>query len=290
MPRPLVLGALLMTSLIFLVGCGGEGQETATTLVLTHVRVDSGDVVISGTTDLPDGTRLIVGFDVSGRSDTQPDIGVQTLATVSQGVFEARIPPPRREEFREGPYEISVSFEPRDQNEAVLFAVGLRGQKLSGPLVVEVDGVREMVLIETRDLQLSVTPLTFSFQGPAEFEPGTAERALAEYARAWRDRDWEGMARLTEKTWVTEQTNPARLLEGFYQSKALKGFVIIDVEQASDLLTRITFIVQWETAERQIIERQITAGVIKGALHSSTGERVDWGVDPLSTLTGRAPD
>ncbi len=89
---------------------------------------------------------------------------------------------------------------------------------------------------------------------------------------------------------MTEQSNPARLLERFYQSKALMGFVITDVEQASDLLTRVTLIVQWETAKRQIIERQITAGVINRALHSSTDERVDWGVDPLSTLTGRAPD
>ncbi len=169
MLRPLVLGTLLMTSLLFLVGCGGggEGQATATELALTDVRVDDGDVVISGTTDLPDGSRLIVGFDVSGSSDVQPDIGVQTVATVSQGVFEARIAPPRREKFREGPYEISVSFEPRDQIEAVLFAVGVRGQKLSGPLVIEVSGVREMALIETRDLQISLTPITFSFQEPA---------------------------------------------------------------------------------------------------------------------------
>ncbi len=50
---------------------------------------------------------------------------------------------------------------------------------------------------------------------------------------------------------MTEQSNPARLLEGFYQSKALMGFVITDVEQASDPLTRVTLIAHSPVGDRR---------------------------------------
>jgi len=206
-------------------------QKTYSNIALTDVSVVDNKLVISGSTDLPDGTNLIVGFDVWERSDSILYIGVSKDVTVSQGKFKAELILPQREEYTKGSYEISVLCTPNGQPEEVQKLIGKDGENLSGSLVTAPFGFNVMELIEKKDLQLFITPPSYIFQEPSEFEQGTAERALAEYVWAWKNENWGAMANYAQKTWVSNEKDPAGALKDQYGWKYLRGFEITGVSE-----------------------------------------------------------
>jgi len=254
-------------------------------LEFTEVSVVDGDkVLISGTTDLPDGATLIVGFDVAGRSDSDVYIGVDQKTTVTNGEFSVTLSVPQRDEFITGPYEISVSFTPRGQSDDVIRLVGEDGENLTGSLVDDAFGFRTMRLVETRDLNLSVAPPPYTFQQPSEFLEGSAERALAEYVFGWKNQVWPQMVKWSQKTWIDGEPDPAGVLEAWYDFKTLKGFEIRDVEIVSEVTTDITFVVHYEAIPNEISKKQITARVIREAAPYEPSLQGEWGVNPISAL------
>lgn len=254
------------------------------TLATTDVSVSDGQVTISGHTDVPDGSSLIVSFDVWGRSGSDTYIGVQQKARVSAGEFEVTLAVPQREEFSEGPYEVSVSFTPRGQSDDITRVVGRDGENLAGDLVDESRSFRTMMSVEKRDLQLSVAPPSYTFQKPSQFPQGSAERTLAEYVLAWKNQDWGRMANFAQKTWVGDQVDAAGLLEAWYDFKTLKGFEITDASELSEVSVDVTFTVQYEAMTNQISKKQITARVIKETRPYTPSEQGEWGVNPTSAL------
>lgn len=254
------------------------------TLEVTDVSVSGDKVLISGRTDLPDGASVIVGFDVWGRSGSDLYIGVDEKTTVSKGEFTVTLSIPQRDEFKKGPYEVSVLFTPRGQSENVIELVGKDGENLVGELVNEAGSFKTMKLVEKRDLELSVTPPSYTFQLPSEFPQGSAERTLAEYVLAWKNQDWNRMVTFAQKTWVSVEPDPAGLLEAWYDFKTLKGFEIKDVKKVSEVATDITFIVQYEAVTNQISKKQIVAKVIKETAPYTPSQQGQWGVNPLSAL------
>lgn len=254
------------------------------TLEVTDVSVSGDKVLISGRTDLPDGASVIVGFDVWGRSGSDLYIGVDEKTTVSKGEFTVTLSIPQRDEFKKGPYEVSVLFTPRGQSENVIELVGKDGENLVGELVNEAGSFKTMKLVEKRDLELSVTPPSYTFQLPSEFSQGSAERTLAEYVLAWKNQDWNRMVTFAQKTWVSVEPDPAGLLEAWYDFKTLKGFEIKDVKKVSEVATDITFIVQYEAVTNQISKKQIVAKVIKETAPYTPSQQGQWGVNPLSAL------
>ncbi len=254
------------------------------TLEVTDVSVSGDKVLISGRTDLPDGASVIVGFDVWGRSGSDLYIGVDEKTTVSKGEFTVTLSIPQRDEFKKGPYEVSVLFTPRGQSENVIELVGKDGENLVGELVNEAGSFKTMKLVEKGDLELSVTPPSYTFQLPSEFSQGSAERTLAEYVLAWKNQDWNRMVTFAQKTWVSVEPDPAGLLEAWYDFKTLKGFEIKDVKKVSEVATDITFIVQYEAVTNQISKKQIVAKVIKETAPYTPSQQGQWGVNPLSAL------
>ncbi|MBA7483692.1 hypothetical protein ES707_19209 [subsurface metagenome] len=259
-------------------------QKTYSNMALIDVSVVGNKVVISGSTDLPDGTNLIVDFDVWGRPNNILHINVLKDATVSQGKFKAELIPPQREEYTKGSYEISVLCTPNGQPEEVQKLIGKDGENLSGSLVRAPFGFNVMELIEKKDLQLFITSPSYVFQEPPEFEQGTAERTLAEYAWAWKNEDWGAMTNYAQKTWVSNEKDPAVALKDQYGWKYLRGFEITGVNKVSDVVTDITFIVQYEAIAGQILRAQITARCIKETAPYTPSEQGRWGVNPLSTI------
>jgi hypothetical protein len=254
-------------------------------LELTEVRVvDNGQILISGTTDLPDGASLTVGFNVVGRSGADLYIGVDKKTAVSNGQFSVTLPIPQREEFANGPYEVSVLFTPRGQSEEVLRFVGQDGEKLTGNLVDDTFGFQTMELLVTRDIDLSVEAPSYTFQLPAEFPEGSAPRALAEFVLAWKNQDWNAMVDSSQETWISEEPDPAALLEAWYDFKTLRGFEVKDVQTVSDVTADITFIVQYEAVTNEISKKQITARLIRENGPYNPSPQGEWGVNPLSTL------
>jgi len=259
-------------------------QGSFSSLEFTDVKVVDGRVLVSGTTDLPDGSDLVVGLDIWGRSGADLYIGVSEKTSVTQGQFEREITPPQREEFMEGPYEISVLFTPRNQADPVLELVGENGENLAGDLVDENIDFKTIKLIEKRDLQLSITLPSYTFQQLSEFQQGTPEHALAEYVSAWKDQDWGRMASLTQKTWQSNQNDPIGTLGDWYDFKDLKGFEISNINTVSNTMTDITFIVQYEAITNEISKKEITARVIKEIDPYTPSEQGQWGVNPISIL------
>lgn len=254
-------------------------------LEFAEVRVvDDDKIRISGTTGLPDGATLIVRFDVAGRSDSDVYIGVDQTTAVANGEFSVTLSVPRRDEFVSGPYEISVLFTPRGQSDDVIRLVGEDGQNLTGSLIDDAFGFRTMRLVETRDLDLSVTPPSYAFQLPSDFSEGSAERALAEYVFGWKNQDWSEMVKWSQKTWTDGEPDPAGLLEAWYDFKTLKGFEIKDVEIVSEVTTDITFVVHYEAIANQISKKQIAARVIRETAPYEPSLQGEWGVNPISTL------
>jgi len=298
MKRKYFLVGLVLILVIFLVGCnGGEKKEAVTeakqsaepkqqfsNLAITGVNVSNGEVIILGNTDLPNSATLFVDFDVWGRSGSDLYIGVSKKTIISNGEFKAILLIPQREEFKKGPYEVSILFTPRGQSDKIIQIVGKDGENLEGELVDDSGTFKTMKLVEKKDLQLTITPPSYTFQQPSEFSQGSAERTLAGYMLAWKNQDWDKMASFAQKTWLSNETGPAGLLEAWYDFKTLKGFEITDVKKVSNVTIDILCIVQYEAATNQISKKQITARVIKEKAAYTPNEQGQWGVNPTSAI------
>ena len=303
MKRKLFLVVLVLILAIFLVGCSsGEKKETEpeakqaaeqkqqlperlfSSLTITNVSVSDGEVTISGNTDLPNGATLIVDFDVWGRSGSDLYVGVNKKTIISNGEFKEVLSIPQREEFKKGPYEVSILFTPRGQSDKIIQIVGKDGENLEGEIVDDSGTFKTMKLVEKKDLQLTITPPSYIFQQPSEFSQGSAERTLSEYMLAWKNQDWDKMASFAQKTWLSNETDPAGLLEAWYDFKTLKGFEITNVKKISNVTTDITCIVQYEAVTNQISKKQITVRVIKETAAYTPNEQGQWGVNPTSAI------
>lgn len=253
-------------------------------LTITDVSVSGDEITISGNTDLPNGATLIVGFDVWGRSGSDLYIGVSEKATVSNEEFSINLDIPQRDEFNTGPYEVSVSFTPRGQSNEVIQVVGKDGENLEGELVDDTGTFKTMKLVEKKNLQLTISPPSYTFQQPSEFSQGSAERTLADYVLAWKNQNWNEMASFAQKTWLSTEADPAGLLEAWYNFKTLKGFEITNVQKVSNVTYDITFVVQYEAVTNQISKKQITARVVKETAAYTPSEQGQWRVNPTSAI------
>ncbi|MBE3093649.1 MAG: hypothetical protein IMZ52_01360 [Actinobacteria bacterium] len=251
---------------------------------ITSVDVSGDKVTISGKTDLPEGALIFVDFDVWGRLGSDLDIGVSVRIPVYGGEFKVTLDIPQREEFKNGPYEVSVLFTPRNQSAEIINAVGENGEKLEGELVEDVGGFKILNLEEKRDLQLTTAIPTYTFQMPDEFSQESAEYTLAMYILAWKNQDWDNMANFAQETWLDSEEDPAATLEAWYDFKTLKDFEILDIQKISSTTANITFVVQYEAITNQISKMQITAKVIKESDSYTPSEQGQWGVNPISAL------
>ncbi|MBA7543617.1 hypothetical protein ES705_35952 [subsurface metagenome] len=302
MKRKGFLVVLFLILAIFLSGCGGEKKETEpeakqpaeqkqqlserhfSSLTITDVNVSDDEVTISGNTDLPSIATLIVGFNVWGRSGSDLYIGVSKKTIISNGEFRAVLLIPQREEFKEGPYKVSVLFTPRGQSDKIIQIVGKDGENLEGEFVNDSGTFKTMRLVEKRELQLTITLPPYTSQQPSEFPQGSAECTLAEYIPAWKNQDWNRMVSFAQKTWLSKEKDPAGLLEAWYDFKTLKGFKITDAKKVSNATTDVACIVQYEAMTNQISKKQIIARVIKETAAYTPNEQGQWGVNPLSAI------
>lgn len=112
---------------------------------------------------------------------------------------------------------------------------------------------------------------------------------LTNYLEAWKARDWQAMAALTQLTWHAKHADAAAWLELHYGPKRLKSWEILGSVDISANASRFTVKVTYELRAnrgfgRQQRTRSLQAMVIcESAPHEPTPEG-QWGVNPVSTL------
>ena len=131
-----------------------QNKQVFARLAIESVTVAASRVTVTGTTDLPEGSRLSVDFDVAGPPDTESDMAVGEETTVRGGRFSVAITPPRTPAFARGSYVVTVLFSPRAQSGEVPRRVGKDGENLAGPSVLETFGFRVLQVKKEVKLKL----------------------------------------------------------------------------------------------------------------------------------------
>lgn len=109
----------------------------------TDVRQSDNVIEVSGQTNLPDQAQLLVSLMDPAETETQRQVVTQEFARVSQGAFVTMLkttyPLPPKEYF------VRIRFNPTAYDWSkgkVSAAVGPKGEKLSGPQVIQDKGVQ----------------------------------------------------------------------------------------------------------------------------------------------------
>lgn len=249
---------------------------------VVSVTCENGAVMISGSTDLPDGSQLTVGFDVAGMPETGTYIGVNEHVLVREGEFHSRLVPPNRPEYRNGKYLVEVMFTPPAQSEGVLKIVGKNGEYLGGDHAQAHANFTLLEVVKEISLDLNLGE-AYPEIVPAKFQTGSPERAMMEFLYSWQKQDWNSMANYAQKTWRSGQENPADMLEAWFGFKDLMGAEITGKTVTSNVAVDFSVTIRYGFGS-QVKSKSITARVIREDAPYSTSPYGEWGVNPSSAL------
>ncbi len=184
-------------------------------------------------------------------------------------------------------------FTPKAQSATVLDIVGRNGERLSGERVTAVGSFNVLEISKTVDLSVTVVPVTYPFVNTTQYGQGTAERTVADFLVAWRDKDYRRMASLMSISSRSTGLADADFIESLYELKSLKGAEIVNVTPAGASTTEITVNVWYEVRTNIVQKKRIIMRTVK---ESTTGQAVprtssggSWGIVPLSLREIEAP-
>lgn len=112
------------------------------------------------------------------------------------------------------------------------------------------------------------TRLGRNFLKPGRFGVGTPERTLAEYMSAWKKHDWRLMWHVTGgggHGYGGDKMFPFENMARRHKDKELINFRILKAIQTSKTAAEIAFIVEYENAQGEIVEKEFRKKIIKGA-------------------------
>lgn len=257
-------------------------RQSFSRMDVVSVRSENGAVVISGSTDLPDGSQLTVGFDLAGMPATGTYIGVNEHVLVHNGEFHSKLVPPNRPEYRNGKYLVEVMFTPRAQSEDVLEIVGRNGEHLGGDHAQTHGNFMLLEVVKEISLDLDLGK-AYPEIVPTKHQAGSPERAMMEFLYSWQKQDWNKMVSHTQKTWRSGQENPADMLEAWFGFKGLMGAEITGKTVTSNVAVDFSVTIHYGFGS-QVKSKSITARVIREDAPYSTSPYGDWGVNPSSAL------
>ncbi len=243
---------------------------------------------------MPDGAEIDVSFEVAGRSDTDTYLGVDDKVQVLNSKFTSELMIPDRSVYSSGHYKVSALFTPRSQSPEVLAQVGIDGEKLSGPQVEKTSGFRMLNDSRLSHHRLKLTSTHYVMVKPSDYESGTAERAFAEFLVAWKKKDWNSMADVSQKTWKSSVNNAADGIKDIFDIKDLLEAKIIktndvsdmtpDGQNAKDVTAQIRYSVGSEAGVMgfQMHTATVTARVVRESAPYKLDSNGEWGVNPTS--------
>jgi hypothetical protein len=245
---------------------------TYSKITVASANVQGNQVVINGTTDLPDGSTLNVNFDIV-QAPTDTDIGVSKDVTASAGSFSATLDIPSRPEFAKGPYDVAVMFTPKKQSDNVLAKTGKNGKNLSGALVSKHVDFNTLELDQKENLTITLPQTvteTYPFDSPDMYQyQNDAEYSLAHYALAWKNKDWNTMANYIQPSWKQNVPDAPAQLETRYGLFSIKGFKITNFESHSSWLSTISFDLWFSFGSSPVTQHHVTATVINEQVNNA---------------------
>jgi hypothetical protein len=248
---------------------------------ITDVIYENGKVNITGISDLPDGSELIISLDVANRPANAPSISESTTAIIENGKFSAIIAPPKHPEFNKGPHLVSVLFTPRGKAKHILDLVGNDGENLTGDKAGRTHAFK---YLETeKQINLQLKKISYPIINADSYPVNSPEKALLEFLSSWKQKDWNMMKKFTQKSWIETQKNSAEMLEGLFGFKQLLGAKIVSKDIISDVAVDIIATIYYSIGS-DIAEKNITAKIIRENAPFTPSSSGDWGINPTSIL------
>jgi hypothetical protein len=257
--------------------------STYSVLKIDNAAMEEGKVVVTGTTDLPDGAKINVDFSVIRKNPkTESYVGVSEDVLARAGKFRAELTPPAHPDFAAGPNEVELLFTPRAQEPNILAIVGEDGEKLSGP---SADKSLGFTLLKTSQrVPILLAKKNYPMVMPNAYSRGTPERAVADYLASWKAKNWTGMLASTQITWRETTDDPASRLESQYEIKNLLGAEILGREDAAPAMVDVSVRISYSAGSNvQTIEDTFRVIRETGAYEPDAG-RGTWGVNPISAM------
>ena len=117
----------------------------------------------------------------------------------------------------------------------------------------------------------------------SSYPEGSPERAFAEFLYAWQQKDWNRMVKFTQKTWQSNQQDPAKYLFNAFGFKNLLGAEITKKETIGEANIKIEAIIYYALGP-EIEKKKGTANIICETAPDTPDPNGEWGVNPISTL------
>lgn len=112
-----------------------------------------------------------------------------------------------------------------------------------------------------------------------------AVETLENFMEAWRNEDWHGMWKNSQKTWRSKVENNAERLFDFFGHKALLEYKITGMNEVSGCCTDVYVEIIYTIGTHPGIQTGlIEARLLKEMKEYQPSVDGEWGVNPISTL------
>lgn len=115
----------------------------------------------------------------------------------------------------------------------------------------------------------------------------TAVETVEDFMEAWKNEDWNGMWRNSQKTWRSKKENNAERLFDFFGHKTLLEYKVIGLNEVSSYCTDVEVRIKYSIAPYDpfsVYEYTIKPRLLKEIKEYSPSEGGEWGVNPISML------
>lgn len=136
-------------------------------LTIDSVQQHGSAAELAGSTDLPDGSKLIAEIELYTSNPNATYIGNSVDVVVKAGKWSGTVAFPQVEGFSKGPHEAGVLFTPKAQTPDILALVGENGDRLKGPSVKKAFDFR--VVDVSKRVRLSVAKRAVSMANPEAY-------------------------------------------------------------------------------------------------------------------------
>ena len=206
-------------------------------LTVDTVRQNGAAADISGTTDLPDGSKVNLDLSLYTPNPDDTYVGNSKEAIVHDGRYSGTVSFPEVAGFAKGSHEVAVLFTPKAQTPDILAFVGQDGENLKGPNARKVFGFRTMEV--KKRVRLRVAKRSVTMPNPSAYAFDDPRHGLAIVLADWKAKRWSD---IVDNATLADDSSRAKLRE---MVDAQLGFR--DLESASigavdrtGLIARIT--------------------------------------------------